>query len=444
MTDTNPLSRRQFVAAASAGLVLANVADAAPEKPLPAEPASKLAIDGGEKAVKTPPAHAPRWGEPERRQLETMLRQNSLFYWQGPQTKLLTERFQTICPLKYVQTCSSGTAALHIAVGAAGIGPGDEVITSPVTDIGTVIGVLYQQGVPVFADLGRGTYNLDVADVKRRITPKTKAIIAVHLTGNPCDLYALKELADEHKLILIEDCAKAWGARYRGKPVGSVGHIACFSLQDSKHVTCGDGGVVASSDERFGKLLQRFGDKGGDRHNWGGVPVFATNYRMSEPQAAVAAAQLPRLEAIAAQRARLGNLLSEKIGKLPGIIPHDAHPGDRAVYWFYMFRIAHHAFRCGRADFVRALVAEGAPVIGGYIKVPLYREPVFQQHAFFAGRWPVKEMGLTNMDFTRHKCPEAEDILATGIRVMLNEHMSEEYVLSVAAAIEKVVRHFAA
>ena len=241
---------------------------------------------------------------------------------------------------------------LHIAVGAAGIGPGDEVITSPVTDIGSVIGVLYQQGVPVFADLGRGTYNLDVDDVKRRITPKTKAIIAVHLTGNPCDLHALKELADEHKLILIEDCAQAWGARYRGRPIGSVGHIACFSLQDSKHITCGDGGVVASSDERFGKLLQRFGDKGGDRHNWGGVPVFATNYRMSEPQAAVAAAQLPRLEGIASQRARLGNLLTERIGKLPGIIAHEVHPEDRSVYWFYMFRMEHRKFRCGRADMV--------------------------------------------------------------------------------------------
>ena len=204
-----------------------------------------------------------------------------------------------------MQTCSSGTAALHIAVGAAGIGPGDEVITSPVTDIGTVIGVLYQQGVPVFADLGPGTYNLDVADVERRITPKTKAIIAVHLTGNPCDLDALKKLADQHNLVLIEDCARP-GRRYRGKPIGSVGHIACFSLQDSKHITCGDGGVVASSDERFGRLLQRFGDKGGDRHNWGGHPVFATNYRMSEPQAAVAAAQLTRLEGIASQRAAAG------------------------------------------------------------------------------------------------------------------------------------------
>ena len=175
-----------------------------------AEPAVKLAIEGGEKAVKVSPAAQPRWGETELQQLASMLRQNSLFYWQGPQTKLLTERFQQFCPLKYVQTCSSGTAAIHIAVGAAGIGLGDEVITSPITDIGTVIGVLYQQAVPVFADVGPGTCNLDVADVKRRITPKTKAIIAVHLTGNPCDLDALKELADQHQLVLIEDCAQSW------------------------------------------------------------------------------------------------------------------------------------------------------------------------------------------------------------------------------------------
>ncbi len=445
MSDPNILSRRQFVAAAAAGLAAADAARAS-EQPATSEPAGKLAIDGGTKAVKSALGHAPRWGDPERRQLEAMLQQKSLFYWQGPQTKLFTERFQQVCPLKYVQTCSSGTAALHIAVGAAGIGLGDEVITSPVTDIGSVIGVLFQQGVPVFADLGRGTYNLDVADVARRITPRTKAIIAVHLAGNPCDLDALRALADRHKLVLIEDCAQAWGARSRGRPIGTVGHIACFSLQDSKHITCGDGGVVATSDERFGKLLQRFGDKGGDRHNWGGVPVFATNYRMSEPQAAVAAAQLPRLEGIASRRARLGNLLTEKISerKLKGILPHEVHPQDRAVFWFYMFRMAHRAFRCGRAEFVRALAAEGAPVIGGYIKVPLYREPVFEQHAFFAGRWPVKEMGLTSMDFGKHKCPEAEDILATGIRVMLNEQMTDEYVLSVAAAIEKVARHFAA
>ncbi len=183
MSEKNSLSRREFVAGAS-GLVLASAAASGGEKAA-SVPASALAVNGGEKAVKASAGSGARWGDVEMKQLEAMLQQGSLFYWGGPQTKLLTERFQEFCPLQHVQTCSSGTAAIHIAVAAAGIGLGDEVITSPVTDIGTVIGVLYQQAVPVFADLGAGTYNLDVADVERRITPKTKAIIAVHLTGNP-------------------------------------------------------------------------------------------------------------------------------------------------------------------------------------------------------------------------------------------------------------------
>ncbi len=442
MTELNSVSRRQFVAGAS-GLLLAGTVQGAAEKAA-SQGASALAIDGGAKAVKTAAGSGRRWGELELKQLEAMLEQNSLFYWQGPQTKLLIERFKEFCPVKYAHSCSSGTAAIHIAVAAAGIGLGDEVITSPVTDMGTIIGVIYQQAVPVFADLGAGTYNLDVADVERRITPKTKAIIAVHLTGNPCDLDALKALADRHNLILIEDCAQAWGAKSRGRPIGTVGHIACFSLQNSKHITCGDGGMVGSSDERFGPLLQKYGDKGGNRAKWGGFDGFATNYRMSEPQAAVAAAQLTRLEAIAAKRAKLGNLLTENIADLPGIIPHQVHAEDRAVYWFYMFRVRPEAFRCNRSVFTKALLAEGAPVSGGYIKVPLYGEPVFQNHGFFAGRWPVKEMGLTSMDFTKHKCPEAEAILETGIRVTINENMSEEYILDVAAAIRKVAQHYAA
>src|SRR5262249_49766482 len=178
------------------------------------------------------------------------------------QTTLLLERFRKTCPLPHVMSCSSGTAALHIAVAAAGIGPGDEVITSPITDIGTVIGVLFQQAVPVFADLGPAPYHPEPRDVARRITPRTKAIIAVHLAGNPCDLDALKALAERHKLILIEDCAQAWGARSGGKPIGTQGHLAGFSLQNAKHVTCGDGGVVASGDAAFGRLLQQFRGKG--------------------------------------------------------------------------------------------------------------------------------------------------------------------------------------
>jgi dTDP-4-amino-4,6-dideoxygalactose transaminase len=443
MSNENSITRRRFVAGASS-VLLASALEATAKDIADSAPRSELALHGGPKAVKTPaPALPIRWGEPERERLNAMLRQSALFYWKGPQTTLFIERFKQVCPVKYVQTCSSGTAAIHIAVAAAGIGLGDEVITSPITDIGTVIGVLYQQGVPVFADLGTGTYNLDVADVARRITPKTKAIIAVHLTGNPCDLHALKALADRHKLVLIEDCAQAWGARYHGQPIGTVGHIGCFSLQNSKHVTCGDGGVVGSSDERFGPLLQRYGDKGADRLKLGGFQAFATNYRMSEPQAAIAAAQLTRLELIAARRACLGNLLTEKIAHVPGIQPHEVHPQDRAVYWFYFFRMRTGAFRCDRAEFVKALAAEGVEASAGYIAVPLYGEPVFQKHGFFAGRWPVREFGLTSMDYSKHKCPEVEAILKTGIRVTIHEAMTEDYIQAAAAAIEKVARHYA-
>lgn len=261
MKAPRPFSRRQFIVTSS-GLVLTSQLPASAESTPP-----KLALQGGEKAVKLPGPKLVRWGEPERVRLNAMLGQDSLFYWKGPQTAALIDRFRQFCPLKDVMTCSSGTAALHIAVAAAGIGPGDEVITTGITDIGTVIGVLYQQGVPVFADLSASTYNLNAADVERRITPKTKAIIAVHLAGNPCDLESLKTLADRRGLVLIEDCAQAWAARRGGQPVGTIGHIACFSLQNAKLVTCGDGGVVASSHERFGPLLQRFGDKGFDRLN---------------------------------------------------------------------------------------------------------------------------------------------------------------------------------
>ena len=442
MSENNSISRRRFVAGAS-GLVLAGAVKSGGTSAAAAD-ASKLAVDGGPKAVTTSCPATPRWGEVELKQLGETLEQGSLFYWKGPQTELFKKRFKEVCPVKYAHTVSSGTAAIHTAVAAAGIGLGDEVITSPITDIGTVIGVLYQQAVPVFADLGKSTYNLDVADVERRITPKTKAIIAVHLAGNPCDMDALRAVADRHKLVLIEDCCQAWGAKYRGRPIGTVGDIACFSLQNSKHITTGDGGMVGSSDERFGPLLQPFGDKGSNRSGKRTFGSFATNYRMSELQAAVAAAQITRLEEIASKRARLGKMLTDRISDLPGILPHEVHPEDRHVCWFYMFRIVPEAFKCNRSTFTKALLKEGARVSGGYIGVPLYGEEVFKKHAFFAGHWPVKEMGLTDMDFSKHKCPNAESMLTEGIRVYVYEYMTEEYILGVANAIRKVAKHFAA
>lgn len=443
MQPFDQFSRRDFLAASSAAAACGLATHAQAATPSPA--AATLAVDGGPKAVTEALAPRQRWGAPELERLTAALNQDSLFYWQGPQTKLFTERFRTVCPHEHVQTCSSGTAALHIAVAAAGVGLGDEVITTPITDIGTVIGVIYQQGVPVFADLGASTYNLDPADVERKITPRTKAIIAVHLAGNPAPMDELLAIAEKHSLVLIEDCAQAWGARYRDKPIGTLGHIACFSLQHTKQITAGDGGAVASSDERFGPLLQSYGDKGGDRVRGGGVfERFSTNYRMTELQAAVAAAQLDRLEGFAAARARAGDALGAALAGAPGIAPHAIDPRDRSTYWFYMFRLKPGELKCDRAQFLKAIVAEGVPASAGYIPTPMYGNPVFKEHGFFAGRWPVKEMGLTTMDYSQASCPEAEAILKSSIRMVLHEGMTESYGESLGAAIQKVAEHYAA
>ncbi len=440
MRPTDQVSRREFIASTSALLAASQLGMGAEAE----NEADKLALNGGTKIVNRSMPKPVRWGEPELQQLSAAVKQPSLYYWNNQQTKLLMERFRAIYGHKFVQPCSSGSAALHIAVAAAGIAPGDEVITSGITDIGTVIGVLFQQAVPVFADLEPQTGCLDPADVERKITPKTRAIIAVHLAGNPCRLAELKELADKHKLILIEDCAQAWGALYRGKPITRVGQISCFSLQDSKHVACGDGGVVTTSDEKFGPLLIKFGDKGTNRlYPKDSVTALGANYRITELQAAFVAAQLTRLEGIAAQRAKLGNLLSEELAGIPCILPHLVRPDDRCVYWFHMPRLVLEKLRCDRATFVKALAAEGAPFLAGYIAVPVYGMPMFQNHSFFAGHWPAKECGLTTMDYTKVKCPETEAILKTCLRFLVNEAMDEDYIRSIGKAVRKVAKYYA-
>lgn len=402
-----------------------------------------LAVNGGTPVMtQTLPARR-RWGGEELKQLTAMLEQDSLFYLSGPQTQLLKERFQKYYPLDYVMPCSSGTAALHIAAQAAGIGPGDEVITSAITDMGTVIGVLYQQGVPVFADLNPHTYNLDVEDVKRKITSKTKAIIAVHLTGNPCDLGALKLLCDEHNIVLIEDCAQAWGTMYRGRPVGTVGHIGCWSLNDFKHIGCGDGGIVSSSDERFGPLLQKFGDKCYDRSGGALPETLAPNYRIAEPQSAIAAAQMAKMWEWTETRATLARLFSQELQGVPGVFPPHADERDRWTCWFYLLRVDPTILPCDSRTFSRALQAEGVPADAGYIQVPLYQYPLFKNHNFFSGHWPVKDLGLTEMDYTKVCCPETEAILNTCVRIVVNEATTSEWICEAAQAIRKVTAYYA-
>lgn len=382
-----------------------------------------------------------RWGAAELARLTAMVEQESLFYWKGPQSTALLEAFRDHYPLRHAFPCSSGTAALHVAVAALRLEPGAEVIVPPITDMGSVIGLLYQQAVPVFVDVHPRTYNLDPGTVARAVTPRTRAIMAVHLAGNPCDMAALKTVAKAHQLSVIEDCAQAWGARYRGEPVGLQGDLACYSFNDFKHVSCGDGGIVATSDERFGAGLSKWGDKCYDRVTGGRDPVdLAPNYRMSEPQAAVATAQLSKLAFIAETRNRLGVRLTRRLADTPGLLVPECSPEDFHSFWFYFFRLVPERLRASREEVVAALRSEGVMANAGYIPQPVYRYSVFQAHNFFGGRWPIRELGLTAMDYRNVRCPVAEAVLSDGITVPINEAMSDGYIDKVGRAIDTVVR----
>jgi perosamine synthetase len=369
-----------------------------------------------------------------------MVEQDSLFYWKGPQTAALATEFRRHYDFPHLFATSSGSAALHVAIAALRLRPGDEVIVPPITDMGSVIGILYQQGVPVFADVDPHTYNLDPDAVRRAITTRTRAIMPVHLAGNPADTTALAALAREHGIALIEDCAQAWGALHQGRPVGLDADLACYSFNDYKHLSCGDGGIVATCRADLGPTLTPWGDKHYDRTVPGlrDPADLAPNYRMSEPQAAVAAAQLTRLTDIVARRNHAGDFLTSLISDLPGVLPPRVASGNLHSYWFYFLRLDLARLGCTRAAWVDALRAEGATATAGYIPTPVYRYRVFQNHNFFGGAWPVRDSGLTKMDYREVNCPHAEAILTDGVVLPINEAMPDAYLEKVARAIRTV------
>ena len=403
----------------------------------------RLASEGGSRAILEALPLRRRWGEAELAHLRPMTEQTSLFYWNGPQTTELLKTFRALYPLKHCMPCSSGSAALHIAVAALKLEPGSEVIVPAITDMGSVIGILYQQLVPVFADVDGGTYNLDPADVRWRITSKTRAIMAVHLMGNPCDMKELMTIAREFDLRVIEDCAQAWGAKWQGEVVGLQGDLSCYSFNEFNHLSCGDGGIVGTNQVGWGEGLSKWGDKHYDRVLGGRDPAtLSPNYRITEPQSAVARGQLEKHDAIIARRRVLGLRLTAWLEPLAGVQLQAVRAGNESSYWFCIVRFDPDRFTVDRDTLAAALVAEGVAGEKGYLPMPVYGYRVFQNHDFFAGRWPLKEAGLTTMDYRQVKCPQAEALLVDCMTLQLNESMPEAYIDGVARAFEKVVRRW--
>jgi perosamine synthetase len=404
------------------------------------------AIAGGKKAKTTPYSKQPRYGEEELNELKEAIAQGTLFYAQGKKVGALEKEFASKYGATFGVACNSGTTSLHAATMAAGVSPGDEVLVPPITDMGTILPVMWQGGVPIFVDLDPHTYNLTPQTCAKAITPKTRAIMAVHLAGNPCDLHGLRQLADKHKLVLIEDCAQAHGTTYAGKPVGSFGHMGCFSFNEYKHISSGDGGMITTSDAELAKKLRLATDKAYDRSPGVAVrdPKFmANNYRMTELQGAVALAQLRKLDSIVKRRQSWCGRLTERLAKtlpaagvsLPKVTDRGTH-----TYWFYMMLVDKDRLGASTDDFAAAVKAEGVPVAAHYIARPIYKYPLFVNHsAYDHGEHP-----FSRVDYTKATCPTAEAILDTCVILSVNESYSDADLDETAHAFEKVVAHFRA
>ena len=405
---------------------------------------SVLAIQGGPKAKPGPYGTGARFGEEEKKQLAEALEQQTLFYASGKKTREFREEFATRYGIRHCVTCTSGTAALHVALGACAIKPGDQVITASITDMGTCLAILLCGAVPVFADLDPATYTLAPASVEKLIGPKTAAIIPVHLTGAPCDLDALSGLARQHDLWLIEDCAQSYLTEYKRRLCGTIGDMGCFSLNDFKHISTGDGGMVVTQDAELARRAELFADKCYDRSpNSARNPFFiAPNYRISELQSAVALAQLGKLNSIVERRRRYGDGLHAGLRGLPGLQPQGFVAGARPSYWFYMFRMESQVLG-PRQQFVEALQAEGLNASAGYVDRATYLYDVFAKKQGFAGTdFPFSL--APEIEYKPGLCPNAEAIVADCVRLSVSEFFTAADLAQTLAGVRKVVEYFAA
>ncbi|MDG0811247.1 DegT/DnrJ/EryC1/StrS family aminotransferase [Cohnella rhizosphaerae] len=405
----------------------------------------QLAIHGGPPVKTEPFGTGKRFGLEEAKELLEALEQDTLFYHAGRKVKQFLNDFNALYGIPYSVATSSGTAAIHVALGAAGVSVGDEVITSPITDQGTVIGILYQNAIPVFADLDPHTYCLDPRSVESRITPRTKAIVVVHLAGNPTDMDPIMAIAERHGLKVIEDCAQSYLAKYKGRYVGTIGHYGCFSTNDFKHISTGDGGIVTvnSGNASDYETVHAFADKNYRRLGSAvsrDIDGLAPNYRMTELQGAVGIAQLKKLPWICATRQRHGERITSGIRGLPGIAVPLVTEGATNTCWFYMLRLQVEALTCTREAFSQALLAEGIPNGAGYIRHAVYMSPLFQERSAYAGsHFPFE---LTDIAYGAGLCPVAEDILRTAVTLPIKEFYTDTDIDEIVAAIRKVSLHF--
>jgi len=411
----------------------------------------KLAVHGGEPVRRRPlPSISNKSGRNIGREelelLEKVIDSGALFRYSGTMVKRFEDEFANFLRVNHAVASTSGTSALHIATGASSVGPGVKVITTPITDAGTIIAILGQNAIPVFADIDPITYNITAESVRERLTNRTRAIIVVHLFGLAADMDPLRELADEKGLILIEDCAQAYLAEYRGRPVGTLGDLGCFSLQQSKHTFTGDGGITVTNDDEMAKKAKLFMDKGWDRSL--GFPrayvMLGFNYRMTELQGAVALGQLEKVRWVVERRRAVAEALTNQLEELNGIqLPKPAQ-GFKHSYWLYPTKLSIEKFNASVQEIARAISEEGVPASAGYIGHPIYVSPVLAEKRGYGGThcpWTCQMYGR-NIEYREGLCPNAEDTLRKTITLPCNEYFTEEDIDDIAEAVRKVLMYY--
>ena len=405
---------------------------------------SQLAMDGGEKARTKPFPSWPMWDESELNALRETLESGR---WGIGNSKVseFEEKFAAYVGAKYGICVTSGTTALEIALRAADIGPGDEVIVPPYTFMATASSVLMVNAIPIFADINPDTYNLDPDEMEKAITDRTKAVIPVHIGGCPADMDRVMEIAGKHNLIVIEDCAQAHAAEWRGQRVGSIGDMGCFSFQSSKNLCAGEGGIITTNSQELGDRCWSFHNCGRVRSGaWYEHHVVGSNFRMTGWQAAILLAQMERLDEQTEIRNRNALYLSERLSEIEGIKP--ARRDERVTkhaYHLYIFRYGAEKFGgAPRSRFLQALSAEGIPCSSGYN--PLYKHDLFKA--------PIQKCPLScgyykgEIDYSKVHCPVTEKACnEEGVWFTQNMLLGDqEDTDDIVKAIEKIRESFTA
>lgn len=315
------------------------------------------------------PISTPLLGEEEKKAVLETIESGQLA--QGKRVKAFEEGFAAICDVKHAIATSSGTTALHTAVLAHGIGPGDEVITTPFTFIASANAAIFTGARPVFVDIDERTYNMDPGRIEVAITPRTKAILPVHLFGNPCDMEAIMDIAAKHGLAVIEDACQAHGATVGGRKVGSFG-TGCFSFYPTKNITTAEGGIITTNDDALAdraRLIRSHGQRERYYHE-----MIGYNFRMTEIQAAIGLVQLGKLEQFNAARRANAEYLT---ARLKGVVTPTATPGCGHVYHQYTIRVPDPECR-GRDALADHLRERGIGTMI-YYPVPVHKQVVYQR-----------------------------------------------------------------